>query len=285
MTINGLNAFLKKKEILPKKMLLEKLRGKRVVIDAQQFFYKFKYRASKNLGDVYLMTKDKNIFLDYITEEIVKVNKNFTRNDIDVTFVFDGKAPKEKRETQTKRREIIKEKKKKLKEEFTLENIKKDVSLEEDEMKSIVESLMKLNVKVHIDEFREAECACAKLIKEGKADWVYSEDCDIFAHLCPFIIRSIQGNYITVIALETVLRKLEMDKESFLNFCVMCGTDYNKNLPGLGPGKLFKIMRDEEYEMRKIVKNIKSKGRNFEDLNFTRTRQLFMSEVDKYFIN
>lgn len=285
MTIKGLNAFLKKKGVVLKKIYLNKLKGKRVVIDAQQFFYKFKHRATKSYGDLYLMTKDRNIFIDYIVEEITNVYQTFIKNEIDVTFVFDGKAPKEKMEVQIERREIIKTKKDKVEKEFTLENIKKDISLEGDEIKKIIEEIIKGGVKVYIDPYREGECTCAKLVKEGKADWVYSEDCDILAHLCPFIIRKMQGNYIHVIALETVLRKLEMDEESFLNFCVMCGTDYNKNLSNLGPARIFKIMKDEGYKMNKIVKNIKKKGHNFEDLNFGRTRQLFTSEVDKYFIN
>jgi 5'-3' exonuclease len=45
------------------------------------------------------------------------------------------------------------------------------------------------------------------------------------------------------IHLDDILNGLEWSRESFLDFCILCGTDYNESLKGVGPVGAFKAIQ------------------------------------------
>jgi len=89
----------------------------------------------------------------------------------------------------------------------------------------------------------EAEKYCAQLVREGHCRAALSSDTDLFAHGCPVIIRQLKGNVARVCILDNVLRQLDMSYETFVDFCVMCGTDYNPNVPGFGTERSYKLIQ------------------------------------------
>jgi len=68
-----------------------------------------------------------------------------------------------------------------------------------------------------------------------------------------------------------VLEVFNMTKEQFLDFCIMCGTDYNKNIFRVGPSKAYKLLLEH--------KSIEGIGQNtvldISVLNHVRGRELF----------
>jgi 5'-3' exonuclease len=42
---------------------------------------------------------------------------------------------------------------------------------------------------------------------------------------------------------EDMLSRLELTEDQFLDFCILCGTDYNTNLPKIGPEKSFRLLK------------------------------------------
>ena len=90
---------------------------------------------------------------------------------------------------------------------------------------------------------QEAESFASYLCKTGKVDAVATEDTDVLAYGCPQWISSItHEGYCTEIQLQDVLDTMEWTYESFLDFCILCGTDYNETLKGVGPIGAYKII-------------------------------------------
>lgn len=92
----------------------------------------------------------------------------------------------------------------------------------------------------------EAEKTCAWMCKWGYVGGVVTTDSDVLAYGCPVFIRNISVNYneCTLIRYEDALEVTDFTPEQFLDFCIMCGTDYNKRIPGYGPGKSFKLIHE-----------------------------------------
>ena len=120
----------------------------------------------------------------------------------------------------------------------------------------------------------EAETTCSDLCKRGLVDAVLSEDTDVLAYASPIFLSKINTTNGTCIRIKYphLLSSLKLQCNQFLDLCIMCGTDYNKNIYGIGPEKAFKYIK--QYS------DIDSIGKsnpviNISILNHIRTRQLF----------
>jgi 5'-3' exonuclease len=120
----------------------------------------------------------------------------------------------------------------------------------------------------------EAEGTCAKLCIDGRVDAVLSEDTDVMAYGSPFMLHRInmQTETVTLIRLSNVLRSLHLTPCEFMDFCIMCGTDYNSNIFMIGPDKAYRYIG-----IYKSIENLKACQDNIpvENLNFERVRAIF----------
>ena len=119
----------------------------------------------------------------------------------------------------------------------------------------------------------EAEKMCSKLCIDGEVDAVLSEDTDTIAYGTPVFLSKIDINNSTCVRVhfQSLLEKLEMSKQEFLDFCILCGTDYNSNIQGVGSVSSFKLI--------KAHSSLESIGENTQYdtscLNYKRVRELF----------
>jgi len=90
----------------------------------------------------------------------------------------------------------------------------------------------------------EAETMCADLCKRGIVDAVISEDTDVLAYSSPIFLTKINTSEGTCVRIShsQVLEALELEDREFLDLCIMCGTDYNKNIPRVGPETSYKYI-------------------------------------------
>jgi 5'-3' exonuclease len=119
----------------------------------------------------------------------------------------------------------------------------------------------------------EAETMCADLCMQGKVDAVLSEDTDVLAYGANTFLTKINTTTGTCIRLKHVdmLNRLGVNANEFLDFCIMCGTDYNKNIFKIGPSKALKLI--EQYKnIEKVHEETKI---DISILNHVRVRQLF----------
>lgn len=122
----------------------------------------------------------------------------------------------------------------------------------------------------------EAEATCAHLCLNGQVDAVMTEDTDILAYGCPFNLHKINvhNNTIVLIEMKKLLTMLDISYHQFRDFCIMCGTDYNKNIPKIGPERAFRFIK--EY---KSIENI-STVVDVSTLKHTVVRSLFLNDID-----
>ncbi len=113
----------------------------------------------------------------------------------------------------------------------------------------------------------EGEMLCAKLAKQGDVDAVLTNDTDCLAAGAPEVL-SITKGCLQSVKLATILESLNLDEPTWRDFCIMCGTDFNENIRGIGPHKSYELIK--KYGS---IENIPIEGK--EVLKHIRTRELF----------
>lgn len=116
----------------------------------------------------------------------------------------------------------------------------------------------------------EAEILCSKFVKNNFADAVLSQDSDVLACCSHTMLSDINlsDNEFTVIKLQKILDTLELDEKSWTDLCIMCGTDFNENIPGIGPVRSLNFIKKYKT-LEKISEHI-----NTHILSFEKTRSL-----------
>lgn len=132
-----------------------------------------------------------------------------------------------------------------------------------------------------IDADGEAEATCCALAKQGYVTAVLTEDTDVLAYGVPFMLHKIdyQNQSWIEIDYELILEELNLSREQFLDFCILCSTDYNNNLFRIGPEKAYKLILEHQ-----TIDNI-GKLMNIDSLNHNRVREIFNQKIKFAFKN
>lgn len=90
----------------------------------------------------------------------------------------------------------------------------------------------------------EGEVLCCQLVENGKANAVISEDSDCLIYRTSEILIDFDSQKFTATRVQysDVLDVLEMNDEMFLDFCILCGIDYNDPIPRVGIAKSFDLI-------------------------------------------
>ena len=230
MGIRYLNRFLKENASSSIKFCkLAELYGKKIAVDISIYMYRF---ASDNIliENMYLML---SIFRYY---NIIPI------------FIFDGKAPPEKREILQKRKEDKQEAEKEynnLKKTLELNKDMNEVDKQEiiynmDILKKKIITISKIDIEniknlirtygaTYYDAPGEADELCAMLNVKDKVWACLSEDMDMFVYGCPRVIRylSLLNHTAVVYDMQGILCNLGITQKEFREVCVLSGTDYN----------------------------------------------------------
>lgn len=143
-----------------------------------------------------------------------------------------------------------------------------NISLTANDMKMALELLEILSVPYLLAPM-EAEAFCSDLCINGKVEAVLSEDTDVLAHASPLFISKfdIATEMCNVVEYEFMLSELEFSSEQFLDMCILCGTDYNSGLKGVGPENAYQLIK-EFYSIDNFPFDVSI-------LNHRRVRELF----------
>jgi 5'-3' exonuclease len=291
MGIDQLSKFLKKREVY-ETLNISTLKYTKLGIDAPMFLYKFKGVTDPNTNEWL------GCFVSFVTF--------LRKNDIHPIFVFEGKAPPEKAQTQADRREqkqkvmgktdameqdlneyigsgtispLLAETWEKIKAKgknksllvkptlvksfISTDDIKEEInhrrryeiSIKREDIVSL-KQLLKIMGVSYIQSNGEAETDCVSLFYDGVIDYIVSEDTDVLAYFPPLefenafkelkVIVNFNINEFTFtqISKQKVLETLNLTAESFRDFCIMCGTDYNKNIFRVGVERSYKFISD-----------------------------------------
>lgn len=83
----------------------------------------------------------------------------------------------------------------------------------------------------------EAEFTCSALLKDGIVHGILSRDTDHLVIGCQKLFVSIKPNHLESLNVDKLLGKLGITHSQFVDFCILCGTDYN--MPDSGTSKRF----------------------------------------------
>ena len=210
---------------------LSTFKGKKLVIDTSIYLYKY-LSEDAFLDNFYTMI---SIFKQY---KIVPL------------FVFDGKPPIEKhkvlleraykrKDAEEKYKEMVQQietqcvlsETEKQKQIDKLSGLKRQfIRITENHIQSLKQLFVNLNVQ-YIDAQSEADTLCAYLVKKQFAHACVSDDMDMFAYDCPFIIRTLSLVHHNCMLYNVANIKEELKiKSDFQNILLLCGTDYKTDI-------------------------------------------------------
>jgi 5'-3' exonuclease len=161
------------------------------------------------------------------------------------------------------------------------ESIKKEIKCLDNQVVNITKKDIYLSKQIldifniiHFDSESEAETLCSYLCYHKKVDAVLSDDTDVIVYKTPIFLTKLNIQRESCIELKyvNILNYLQYSPNQFTDFCIMCGTDYNKNIYRLGNEKAYKLLQVfeslDELEKKRLDLDIRS-------LNYQRIREIF----------
>lgn len=290
MGIQGLNPFLNDLMTRTRTLPLSEFSGQPIAIDGHFWGYVNISIANKVVaGYTAPESPEREAVLRKWYSSALETVLLFLSHDITPVFIFDGEHPPEKAAIQDKRKEARRKDKERIKElQSEFEGLS-PLDYDQEKVKELRKLLSRCNY-IAIEEFTslkkllqgigipvlqakgDAEQLCAALAKEGLVSGVMSEDTDNLVYGCPLLITNINTNFekqekeATVVFLKDILRNLGMDQSKFIDFCIMCGCDFNTRIPRIGPKTAYSLLQNEDLE------NIPY---DLTPLNYERCRQIF----------
>lgn len=297
MGIKGIKELLKKFDSVEEKKPINFFNGKTILVDASIFVCKYK-AVQKNTFEeafmnLFVVLKENNIKVVFVFdgkspdeknkerqkralkkkaqyERVEKLEldlidyRNNKKISQDLWFINNKKVlpskllPNEKFFSFTKVNEYVKQLRSQI-----IEVSEKDFI--------ILRELLDLFGIPYIKAKGEAEILCSKLVKNNFADAVLTKDTDVLACCSPIMLCdiNISEKEFTVIKLKNILQTLELEENSWIDLCIMCGTDFNENIPNIGPVRSFNYIKKYKT-LEKISEHI-----NTDILLFQNTRTLF----------
>nr|XP_054748950.1 flap endonuclease 1-like [Lytechinus pictus] len=258
--------------------------GRKVAIDASMCIYQFLIAVRQD-GSV--LTNEEGETTSHLMGMFYRTIR-MIENGLKPCYVFDGKPPELKSGELTKRREMRAEAEKELekaKEQGDQENVNKfekrlvKVTKQHNEE---CQHLLKLMGIPFVKAPGEAEAQCCELVKKGKVYGVGTEDMDALTFGGNVLLRHLTASEARKLPVQEfnyqrVLEGLGMDRQQFIDLCILMGCDYCGTIRGIGMKRAYDLVKTHgniETILQKIDQN---KYPPPEDWLFKEARELFLS--------
>ncbi|KAJ1818154.1 hypothetical protein LPJ60_004469 [Coemansia sp. RSA 2675] len=125
----------------------------------------------------------------------------------------------------------------------------------------------------------ESESLCAALVRQGVADAACSEDLDVLAFGGRRLLRGFftPADDMMLIDADIALSELGITRESFVDLCILCGTDFSATLEKVGPITALKLIRQFGSIERILESDPELRPRD--GFQFQVARDVFMQDV------
>ncbi|KAJ2059220.1 hypothetical protein GGI17_004529 [Coemansia sp. S146] len=125
----------------------------------------------------------------------------------------------------------------------------------------------------------ESEALCAALVRQGVADAACSEDLDVLAFGGQRLLRGFYtpADEMMLIDADIALAELGLTRESFVDLCILCGTDFSATLEKVGPITALKLIR-QFGSIERILENDPA-IRPRDGFQFQVARDVFLQDV------
>lgn len=256
MGVKNFRKFIESKIDDPiKKMSFDDVKIKSVCIDISTFIYKFITAIRRTGKDLFENGK----MISHLIGLKNQINM-FKKLNIDIVYVFDGEAPKEKGKV-LKERNTIKDKAIEIyKETKSIQSYQQSFFITDEIINDTIDFLKKKKIKYVYDENLEADMVCATLVKKKVVDCALSTDWDIlvFGSECLLININYEKKYFEYILLKDILKGLDITYDQFVDMIVMSGCDYCERQENMTLNRAYKLVLSGKYKLSKDAKKAKS---------------------------
>jgi len=242
----------------------DSIAGEVVAVDAHNWLYRY-------LTTVVRFTRD-DAYTTPTGEEvanligIVQGVPRFLENDVTPVFVFDGAVTDLKDDELEERREARERREERL-ETAREEGDAVEVARLESQTQRLTETiqstsrelLSRLDVPV-VEAPAEGEAQCAHMAASGVVDAAGTEDYDALLFGSPVTYRDLTSSgEIERMDLQATLERHKFTREQLVDAAILCGTDFNEGIRGIGPktaideirehGDLFGVLESREADL------------------------------------
>lgn len=240
---------VKLKDIIePESISFKDLEGRTVSIDA--FNTLFQFLSTIRQRDGRPLTDENGNITSHLSGILYR-NSSMVEKGIKPIYIFDGKAPELKSETQAKRREVRDEAEKIYKDALAkgdTEKARKYAMRSSKLSPEIIESSKKLLTLMgipYVDAKGEGEAQAAYLVQNGDAYAVASQDYDCLLFGAKRVVRNLAVNSnlgnLEYYQLDKVLRELDITRKELIDMGILIGTDFCAGLKGVGAKTALKL--------------------------------------------
>lgn len=267
---------------------LSDLENKIIAVDAYNIIYQFLSSIRQRDGSP---LKDSKGRITSHLSGLLYRNANLIENGIKLVYVFDGKPDIMKEGTLEKRKERKRKAEKEYEEALEKGDLKtartkaQQTSRMDAEIEGSGKELLTLLGIPWIQAPAEGESQAVHMVKKGDAWGVGSQDYDSLLLGAPRLIKNLtitgrrklpgRNEYKMInpelIILEDVLNEVEITREQLIDIGILCGTDYNDGVKGIGPKRGLKYVK--KYSDLENVLKEKDKEVN----NYERIKELFLN--------
>lgn len=270
---------VKLKDIIePEQISFKDLEGRSVSIDAFNTLYQF--LATIRQRDGRPLTDENGNVTSHLSGILYR-NSSMIEKDIKPIYIFDGKAPELKSETQAKRREVRDEAEKIYKDALAsgdTEKARKFAMRSSKLSPEIIESSKKLLTLMgipYVDAKGEGEAQATYLVANGDAYAVASQDYDCLLFGAKRVVRNLAVNSnlgnLEYYELNRILRELDITREELIDMGILIGTDFCEGMKGVGAKTALKLAHKGQLE-EKIAELQKESSHNLDEV-----REIFLN--------
>jgi len=224
------------------------LGGSVVAVDAHNWLYRY-LTTTVRFTESAAYTRDGEEVANLIG--VVRGLPKFFERDITPVFVFDGGVTELKDDEVAERRDQRERYERELEDAREAGDAAEIATLESrtQRLTPVIqrtsrELLSRLDVPV-VEAPAEGEAQAAHMARRGTVDYVGSEDYDALLLGAPLTLRQLTSSGDPeCMEFETTLERHDLTWEQLVDVGILCGTDFNEGIDGVGPKTAVKLVRE-----------------------------------------
>ncbi|WP_396612340.1 flap endonuclease-1 [Haloferax sp. S1W] len=218
----------------------DEVAGSVVAVDAHNWLYRYLTTTVKWTNSEKYTTSEGEEVANLVG--IVQGLPKFFEHDLTPVFVFDGGVTEMKDDEVAKRREQREKAEERLEEAREAGDAVEAARMEArtqrltDTIQETSRELLRLLDVPVVEAPAEGEAQASYMARKGDADYVGSEDYDTLLFGAPYTLRQLtsKGNP-ELMDLDATLEKHDITWEQLVDIAMLCGTDFNEGISGVGP--------------------------------------------------
>jgi flap endonuclease-1 len=247
-----------------------------IAVDAHNWLYRYLTTTVKWTSDGKYTTSDGTEVANLVGA--VQGLPKFFEHDLTPVFVFDG-AVTDLKEDEVQQRREQREQYEEALEEAREEGDQVAVARLESRTQRLTDTIIEttrellslLDVPV-VDALAEGEAQCAHMARRGTVDYAGTEDYDALLFGAPYTLRQLTSSGDPeLMDFDATLEKHDLTWEQLVDVAILCGTDFNPGISGIGPKTAVSLVT----EHGDLYGALEARGEHID--NADRLRNLFLA--------